>query len=195
MPGARVPCPGVVVRHQVYEVERRGDARERPFAVVLRAGGRRDRELEVRLLVVVVAAAAATALEEVVVVVVMVMVVVVVVVRLLPAAAGAERLGVRVQRLPHLLQQQHEVLGLLGGGGILPIDVDAVEAEVLDELDAALGEALAAGWGGGWRVEVFGRVGVRPAADGEEHFEVAVALLEQEELLDAAVDVGAHVVP
>jgi len=197
VPGARVPRPGVVVRHQVYEVELRGDARERPFAVVLRAGGRRDREFEVRFLVVVVAAAAATAPEEVVVVmvVVMVMVVVVVVVRLLPAAAGAERLGVCVQRLPHLLQQQHEVLGLLGGGGILPVDVDAVEAEVLDELDAALGEALAAGWGGGWRVEVFGRVGVRPAADGEEHFEVAVALLEQEELLDAAVDVGAHVVP
>ena len=87
------------------------------------------------------------------------------------------------------------MLGLLGGGGILPVDVDAVEAEVLDELDAALGEALAAGWGGGWRVEVFGRVGVRPAADGEEHFEVAVALFQQEELLDAAVDVGAHVVP
>ena len=103
MPGARVPCPGVVVCHQVYEVELCGDARERPFAVVLRARGGRDREFEVRFLVVVVVAtiAAAAAPEEVVV-----MVMVVVVVRLLPAAAaGAERLGVRVQRLPHLLQQ------------------------------------------------------------------------------------------
>ena len=36
---------------------------------------------------------------------------------------------------------------------------------------------------------------VGPAADGEEDFELPVALLEQEELLRAAVDVGAGVVP
>ena len=38
-----------------------------------------------------------------------------------------------------------------------------------------------------------GRVG--PSADGEEGLEVAVLLFEEIELLDAAVDVGADVVP
>jgi hypothetical protein len=37
--------------------------------------------------------------------------------------------------------------------------------------------------------------GVGPAADGEEDFELAVLLLLQEELLQAAVDVGADIVP
>lgn len=37
--------------------------------------------------------------------------------------------------------------------------------------------------------------GVGPAADGEEDLQVTVGLFEEEELLDAAVDVGAGVVP
>ena len=78
------------------------------------------------------------------------------------------------------------------GFRVFPVDVEAVEAEVGDELDGGLGEGLAAGGGGGWEGEVGG---VGPAADGEEDFEVAVALFEEEELLDAAVDVGAGVVP
>ena len=45
---------------------------------------------------------------------------------------------------------------------ILPVDVEAVEAEVLDELDGGLGECLTTRWGGCWEGEV-GRVG--PSAD------------------------------
>lgn len=38
-----------------------------------------------------------------------------------------------------------------------------------------------------------GRVG--PSSDGEEGLELAVALLQEEELLNATIDVGARVVP
>lgn len=97
-----------------------------------------------------------------------------------------------VKRRPHFLEQEHEVGGFGGVLRVLPVDVQPVETEVFEQLDSARGEALAA---------CFGRCGLRevggvgPAADGEEDFEAAVALLEQVELLYAAVDVGAHVVP
>lgn len=51
---------------------------------------------------------------------------------------------------------------------------------------------LAAGRGGSRGGEVGG---VGPATDGEEDLELAVSLLEEEELLDAAVDIGPRVVP
>src|SRR5262249_44906017 len=54
------------------------------------------------------------------------------------------------------------------------------------------GEGGAAGGGGGRGSEV-GAIG--PAADGEENLEVAVTLLQQVELLEAAIQVGANVVP
>lgn len=77
-------------------------------------------------------------------------------------------------------------------GGVLPIDVDAVKAEVFEKGYRGAGKVLAAGGGGGG----LGKVGgVGPAADGEEGLELAVFLLEEEELLDATVDVGANIVP
>ena len=97
-----------------------------------------------------------------------------------------------VERRPRLTQQQDKVARLLRVGGVLPVDVEAVEAEVLNEFDSGVGKGLAAAVGGGRDGEV-GAVG--PAADGEEDLEVAAALLQEEELLDAAVDVGARVVP
>lgn len=75
---------------------------------------------------------------------------------------------------------------------ILPIDVDAVEAQVREEVHGAAGEGFAPARGGCWR----GEVGtVSPAADGEEGFEVAVLLFQEVELLDAAVGVGAGLGP
>lgn len=84
------------------------------------------------------------------------------------------------------------MLALLGGFRVLPVDVDAVETELLEEGDGGGGECGAAGGGGGGGGEVGG---VGPAADGEEEFEVAVLALEEVELFEAAVEVGAGVVP
>ena len=89
-------------------------------------------------------------------------------------------------------QQFGEVEALGFVLGVLPVDVEAVEAKVHDQLDGGLGECLAASWGGRGEGEVGG---VGPSADGEEDFEVAVAFLEEVQLFYAAVDVGTGVVP
>lgn len=107
-------------------------------------------------------------------------------------AAVAQLRGVGVELAARLLEEQVEVARLGVVLRVLPVDVEPVEAEVLEQLHGRLGEALAAGGRRGGRGEV-GAVG--PAADGEQDLEVAVALLEEVELLDAAVDVGADVVP
>lgn len=71
--------------------------------------------------------------------------------------------------------------------GNIPVDINPVEPQVLDKLYA--------------RAREFGTVGrrccclgeaarVRPPPNGEERLELAVSLLEEVELLDAAVDVG-----
>ena len=64
-----------------------------------------------------------------------------------------------------------------------------VEAYQLDGARCEFGSAF---WGGGGDFEV-GAVG--PSADGEEDLEVAVTSLEEVELLEAAVEVRAGVVP
>ena len=84
------------------------------------------------------------------------------------------------------------MLGFRGVLGIFPVDVDAVEAEVFDQLDGRLSEFLAASGGGGRGGEVGG---VGPAADGEEDFEGTVAGFEDVELFKTAVEVDAGVVP
>lgn len=71
-------------------------------------------------------------------------------------------------------EQENHVCGLGSGGGILPVDVEAVETEVCEEGDAAACEGGAAGGGGCHGGEVWG---VAPAADAEEGFKVAVVLL------------------
>jgi hypothetical protein len=90
------------------------------------------------------------------------------------------------------LQEENVVLGFGGVLGVFPVNVDAVEAEVFDQLDRRLGEFLAASGGGGRGGEVGG---VGPAADGEENFEGTVAGFEDVELFKTAVEVGASVVP
>jgi hypothetical protein len=100
--------------------------------------------------------------------------------------------GVGVELGADGVQEEDHVVGLGGVGGVLPVDVDAVVSPVLEELDGGLGKGLAAVRRAGGGGEV-GRVG--PSANGHHDLEGAVALLEQEELLGAAVDVGARVVP
>lgn len=43
--------------------------------------------------------------------------------------------GGGVEREPRAVQEELQVLRLLGGGGVFPVDVEAVEAEVLHEGD------------------------------------------------------------
>ena len=77
-------------------------------------------------------------------------------------------------------------------GGIFPVDVQAVEAEVLDEADGGGGECLPAMRRGCWEGEVGG---VGPSADGEDDFKMPMGLFEEEELLKAAIEVGARFGP
>lgn len=81
---------------------------------------------------------------------------------------------------------------MCGVGGRFPVDVDAVEGPVFHECHGCVCE-LSAGsgcTGGGGEVG-----GVGPAADAEEDFEVAVVLLEDVKLFDAAISVVSNVVP
>ena len=100
--------------------------------------------------------------------------------------------GVAVEASPQGGEEVDVGLGLSGVCGVFPVDVEAVEAEVFEELDGAVGEGLdlLGGVCGGGEVG-----GVGPAADGEEDVEVGVGLFEEVELLHAAVDVGADIVP
>ena len=80
-----------------------------------------------------------------------------------------------VQRFPDRLEEQGEILPVLravddpGGAaldGILPVQIDAVQVMAQHQVQAALGEGLPPGGGGGRIGEVGGLV---PAADGEDN--------------------------
>jgi hypothetical protein len=76
--------------------------------------------------------------------------------------------------------------------GQTDVDVEPVEAIILDELDGRAGEGLPMGG----RPAEPGKVGREgPASDREEDAQVSMLLLEQVELLEAAVEIGAGVVP
>jgi len=99
---------------------------------------------------------------------------------------------VGVEGRADLAQEQDKVCRLDRVGRVLPVDVDAVEAEVGEQPDGRRGEQgpRRRGRGGGGKVC---RVG--PPADREEDLELPVGPLEEVELLDAAVDVCAYVLP
>ena len=94
------------------------------------------------------------------------------------------------ERFPEILHQQGEVLGVLGGGGdarrtasgVLPVDVDAVQAVLGHGVEAVPGERLPVLPVRGHLAEVAGA----PAADGQEHFQVRVLLLEGDHELQPA---------
>lgn len=87
------------------------------------------------------------------------------------------RRGEIIQCPPRFMKEEHEVICLLGVLGVFPVYIDAVEAQVRDELYRGLREVLAALRRGGGRGEVGG---VGPAAYGEKDVEVAVLFFEQE---------------
>lgn len=112
---------------------------------------------------------------------------------MVPVGVGG---GVLVHLRADFFQQQQKVLRFGFRGRVFPVDVDAVETPVFDERQGRSGELGARFGGGGGQGEAAGRgLGVGPAADGEEDADVAVGFFEEVELFDAAVDVGAVVVP
>ena len=91
------------------------------------------------------------------------------------------------------MKETDELLGVLGVGGVLPVDVETVETQVLDERHGRGDERVDLGL----RVRAGREAGaVRPPADGEEGLEITVLLLQEEELFHTAVDIwAAGVVP
>ena len=75
---------------------------------------------------------------------------------------------------------------------VLPVDIDTIQAEVFQQLDTASGKGATARLCGCWGGEI---AGVSPAANGKEQLQISISLLQQVELLDAAVDVVAGVIP
>ena len=113
------------------------------------------------------------------------------------------------QRLPQVLHQQGEVLGVGGGGrdarhaagGILPVNVDAVEAVPCHGIEAVLAEVLPVRLVGRHLAEVPGF----PSAHGQEHLQGGLRLLERDDLgqpagrfdvqgLEVALDMGERIV-
>lgn len=77
-------------------------------------------------------------------------------------------------------------------GGILPIDIDPIQPQILHQGDRTLGE-LGSALG---RPDRSGKmIPIAPATNGQHHFHLSIALLEQEQLLDATVYVRPGVVP
>lgn len=99
--------------------------------------------------------------------------------------------GVVVEFLAEETTGLDEVSGFLGRIGVLPIDIQTVESEILEQLHACPREVLASrGIAQGWgevRTEI-------PAAKGKEGLHVAVGFLLEVELFEVAVDVGGCVV-
>ena len=115
-----------------------------------------------------------------------------------PRAVGAlarKLVGIGIHACSDRLEKLQKLLALFRVLGILPVDVDAVEAQVLDQLDAAVGERLAALRCRSRGVEVLLLVGICPATNRKKDFQVAVLLLEKIELLQIPVEVVALVVP
>jgi hypothetical protein len=89
-------------------------------------------------------------------------------------------------------EKSNKVRPLLWCLGILPVNVKAIEGKVLEQGDSALGKLLPAFRGRGWHWEVGT---VSPTANRQEDFQVAVTLLVDVQLFQAAVEVVAGVVP
>jgi hypothetical protein len=155
-----VPAAGIVVCHEIDEVDDFGDAAEGEVLVVGLACGSGDAQLEVW-----------------------------------PLAHRGKRIGVCVHGGADFLQEEDVLLALLGVLRVFPVDVDAVEAHVLDQLDAAVGEGFASLGRGCWAVEMLGLMRISPPSNGKHNLEIPVSPLEQIELLEAAVQIGADIVP
>lgn len=100
--------------------------------------------------------------------------------------------SIRVELIAGGGEKCNKVRTLLWCLGVLPIDVKTIEGKVFEQCDSTLSKLLPAVWGGSWHWEVGT---VRPTANRQEDFQVAVTLLVDVQLLQTAVEVVASVVP
>ena len=102
------------------------------------------------------------------------------------------RRRVVVESLTDSLQKQNHISGLGVVGGVLPINIDAIETQVLHKLNSAAGEHCAArgrrsGWSKVWRIS--------PSTNTEQGLHLSVGLLEKVKLFDAAIHIGTDIIP
>jgi hypothetical protein len=100
--------------------------------------------------------------------------------------------GVFIKSSASLLKKEDHVICLSVIRRVLPVDVEAVEAEIRQDLNGAACE-FGPAFGARGRLNKVG--GVSPSTDRKQHLQLAVALLLEEQLLGASIDVGTHVVP
>lgn len=96
----------------------------------------------------------------------------------------AQSLGISIHLTSNRSKQLNVISSLICVLRVLPINVDTVESEVLEKVNAALGEGIASLGCAGRSLEV---TAVGPSSNTEKNLEVAVTTLEKVELLHAAV--------
>lgn len=74
----------------------------------------------------------------------------------------------------------------------LPVNIDSVEAKVFDQICGRRGKCGSSGGSAQGRGEV---ARISPTADRKKDFELSVSLFQEEELLDASVDIVSGVTP
>lgn len=87
------------------------------------------------------------------------------------------------------------MLSLLWVLRVFPVDVDSIEAQIFDQLDAAISEPLSSLRRRGWLVKMLLLMCIRPATDGQKALQVPVLLLFEHDLFDVAVNVVANIIP
>jgi hypothetical protein len=74
----------------------------------------------------------------------------------------------------------------------LPINIYTIETEILHKGNGGRSKLLSSSLGAQWSSKI---ARVCPASDRHKNLQVSVLFLEQEELFDAAIYIGAHIVP
>lgn len=156
---------GKATYHEIHHIQQVPHLPQRYIRIVIRPSRRRNRQQEMRLGLLRIP--------------------------LIPA----QILRICIHLPPNLLQQRKKLQSLLFVPRILPIHINPVKPIILNHIHAALCKVLARGITFPNWVELLIRVGICPATDAEQDFEVAVLLLEKAELLEGAVDVFARVAP
>ena len=101
---------------------------------------------------------------------------------------GVQLLLESVEASAQILEQTDHLGGLFGTVDVFVIDIETVKAEVGHQLHCGGHELAPLGLGGQHGAKVHP---VGPSTNGENSLEVAVGLLEEVQLLDVSIDVGA----
>lgn len=90
------------------------------------------------------------------------------------------------------LKKLYKIFGLRVGCGILPVNIQAIKAKVLEEFYGGLSEVLSS-------LFCRSRSGkvrrVRPTSDRKEYFQIPISFFQEIELLYAAIDIIPDIIP